>query len=325
MKPNLIVCLALVLSVLIHSSSIALADAPSPDTRKVVAANTGFAVELYGKLQAGRGNVFFSPYSISTALAMAYGGARGATAREMAQTLHFDLPPEKLHPVFGALNDDINTLAGRRQIEIAVANSLWPQQSIALLPDYLALCKTYYYSSVTPLDYAGHAEESRMTINGWVERMTNRKIVELLKPGVLDSSTRIILVNAIYFKGKWASPFNAKSTENRPFYTSPDKSVTTPLMWRIEQYRYAEFSDVQVVELPYEGGDVSMLVLLPRKVNGLGEIEAQLTATNLASWTAGLQSRKLAVFLPKFKSTVRVLIGKDAGGAGNDGRVQRSG
>jgi serine protease inhibitor len=299
MKPKLLLCLALVLS---GFFTIAKADASSSDTQEVVAGNTEFTVNLYGKLRTGEGNVFFSPYSISTALAMTYGGARSETENQMAQTLHFNLPPDKLHPAFAALESNLNAVQKKGQVKLAVANSLWPQADYEFLPDYLDLCQKYYGTSITPVDYKGHTETARKTINDWVEARTNRKIVELLKPGVLDSSTRLVLVNAIYFKGKWASQFETNRTENQPFHMSSDKTIDAPLMRQTHDFGYAEFSGLQVLELPYVGDDLSMIVLLPREVDGLGNLEARLTAENLTAWTAKLESQEVQVFLPKFKS-----------------------
>jgi serpin B len=303
MKPKIILCLALVLSgALLGCSSIAHAGASSHDIRKVVACNTEFAVDLYGKLRTREGNVFFSPYSISTALAMTCGGARGGTENQMAQTLHFSLPPDKLHSAFAAMETNLNAVQQKGQIKLAVANSLWPQVGYEFLPEYLALCQKYYDTSITPVDYKGHTETARKTINDWVEARTNRKIVELLKPGVLDTSTRLVLVNAIYFKGKWVSQFETNRTENQPFHISSDKTIDAHLMRQTHDFHYAEFPSLQVLELPYVGDDLSMIVLLPREVGGLGNLEAGLTAENLTAWTAHLESQEVQVFLPKFKS-----------------------
>jgi serpin B len=300
MKPKLILCLALVL---FGYLGIAQTDAPSSDTREIVAGNTGFAVDLYGQLRTQEGNLFFSPYSISTALAMACGGARGATEKQMAQTLHFDLPTDRFNPAFAALDADFKAVQQKGEVKLALANSLWPQKDFPFLPDYLDLCRKYYDTSISPVDYIGHTEAARKTINDWVETKTNRKIVELLKPGMLLRSTRLALVNAIYFKGNWARQFETNLTEDEPFHVSSEKSATAPLMEHVDDFRYAESPDLQVIELPYAGGDLSMLVLLPRTVDGLAHLETELTAQNLASWTGNLQSQKVVVFLPKFKMT----------------------
>jgi len=136
-----------------------------------------------------------------------------------------------------------------------------------------------------------------------VEAKTNRKIVDLLKPGMVDQATRLVLVNAIYFKGNWLYRFNPGLTQDEPFHVSPETTATAPLMRQTSELGYAEFPDLQVLELPYTGDEVSMVVLLPRTVDGIGKLEAQLTATNLAAWTAHLQTQKVQVFLPKFKAT----------------------
>jgi serine protease inhibitor len=317
MKNKIILCLALVLGgVLFGCSSIAHAGASSIDTRKVVAGNTEFAIDLYGKLRTREGNVFFSPYSISTALAMTYGGARGETENQMAQTLHFNMPPDKLHPAFAALEANLNAVQRKGQVKLATANSLWPQKDFAFLPDFPALCRKYYGTTITPVDYMRHTEAARKTINDWVEAMTNRKIVELLKPGVLDSSNRLVLVNAIYFKGKWASEFETNRTENQPFHISSDKTIDAPLMQQTHDFRYAEFPGLQVLELPYAGDDLSMIVLLPREVDGLGNLEAGLTAENLTAWIANLESQEVVVFLPKFKMTSEFSLAKTLEGLG---------
>ena len=304
MKPKFLLCLALVLSsALIGCSSIAHADEPTRDTRTIVAGNTAFAVDLYDKLRTQPGNLCFSPYSISTALAMTYGGARDETEEQMAQTLHFNLPADQLHPAFAALAADFTTEQQKGLVKLVEANTLWPQKDFAFRSDYLALCQKYYGTAIKPVDYARHTEAARKTINAWVEAKTNRKIVELLKPGMLDSSNRLVLVNAIYFKGNWASQFESKLTEDKPFHVSPEKTITTPLMRQTHDYHYAELSDLQILEFPYVGGDLSMLVLLPRQKDGLGNLETELTAQNLATWMANLQSEKVEVFLPKFKIT----------------------
>jgi serpin B len=311
MKLTLTFCLALVLSsVLFGSSSVAHAEVPSSDAQEVVADNTAFAVDLYGQLRTGGGNVFFSPYSISTALAMAYGGARGETKKQMAQALRFNLPPDKIHPAIGVLETNFRVVQQQGNVKLAVANSLWPQKGFAFLPDYLALCREYYDSSVVPVDYRGHTEAARKTINDWVEARTNRKIVDLLKPGAVDASTLLVLVNAIYFKGNWASPFKTNLTTDEPFYVSPEKSVTAPLMRQTHYFGYAESHGLQVLELPYAGDDLSMIILLPRTVDGLGHLETELTAQHLTSWTENLPRQKVNVFLPKFKVTSEFSLAK---------------
>ena len=276
---------------------------PPADMREVVTGNAAFATDLYAKLKNEKGNLFFSPYSISTALAMTFAGARGDTAQQMAHVLHFAVPQDRLHLTFAALRTELNAAQKKGKAQISVANSLWPQKGYPFLPEYIGLLKQYYGTSATPLDYAGATEAARKTINDWVEQKTNRKITDLIKPGLLDSLTSLVLANAIYFKGNWASQFDPRWTEEWPFHVAADKDVKSQLMTRKGKYAYAETPDLQVLELPYAGDDLSMIVLLPRKMAGVGALESELTAAKLAKWTKTLRERKVVVSLPKFKLT----------------------
>lgn len=278
--------------------------APSVGVQTVVAGNTAFAVDLYGKLRSGDGNLFFSPYSISTALAMTYAGARGDTATQMAQALHFDVPADELPPAFS----DLAAIQKEGSVRLAVANSLWPQKEYPFLPDYLHLCQKFYSAGIYPADFIGHAEDARTTINHWVSDKTNGKIPDLLAPGAVNGA-RLVLANAIYFKGNWVSPFSADATRDRLFQVSPGITTNASFMTQAASFGYAEFPDLQVLELPYTGNNVSMVVLLPRSADGLGKLEAQLTATNLAAWTTNLPRQQVQVSLPKFTATSEFSLG----------------
>lgn len=307
MKTKLIICLALILSAGFLPVSRARGE-PSASEPGIVADNTKFAINLYHQLPSREGNLFFSPYSISTALAMTYGGARGQTAKQMAQALQFNLPDHELHPAFAALRKELDAIQHKGQVQLAVANSLWPQSGFAFRRDYLDLCRSYYGTAIFPVDFVGHADDSRKAINQWMEDNTSHKIVDLLAPGSVDGA-RLVLVDAIYFKGKWALPFDANRTRDEPFYTSPDASNRTPMMRQTADFHYAEFPDLQVLGMRYSGDDLSMLVLLPRETNGLSKLEAQLTPENLALWTTKMPVKKVQVFLPKFKATSEFSLG----------------
>ena len=294
--------LALALSVL-TSALTTFGESSPADIQKVVVGNTAFATDLYAKLKNQPGNLFFSPYSISTALAMTYAGARGNTATQMANVLHFSVPQERLHPSFAALEAELNAVQKKGKVQLSVANSLWPQKGYPFRPEYLGLVKQYYGSNISPLDYEHATEAARKTINDWVERKTNRKITDLIKPGVLDSMTRLVLANAIYFKGNWASQFDSKETEEERFLVAADKSVKCKLMHRTRTYAYAETPELQVLELSYARGDLSTVVLLPRRIDGFGTLEAQLAPAKLAEWTQALREYEVMVSLPKFKLT----------------------
>jgi serpin B len=276
----------------------------------VVEGNTAFALDLYQELKDTKGNLFFSPYSISTALAMTYAGARENTAKQMADVLHFPSGQKEVHPAFGQLETLLNEVQTKGDVQLNVANSLWPQEGYPFLEEYLALVKKYYGVVITPLDYQGAAEKARKIINQWVEEKTKNKIKNLIQPGILDAVTRLVLVNAIYFKGNWASQFDEKRTKDGTFYLLSGKTIQTPLMAQKQEFAYGEKEFLQVLELPYVGERLSMIVLLPKEKDGLPELEKQLTAANLRIWTWGLRKQKVKVFLPRFKMTSQFSLGK---------------
>ena len=268
----------------------------------VVRGNTEFALALYHKLRTTEGNLFFSPYSISTALAMTYAGARGNTAAQMAQALHFPLDQEQLHPAFASLEARLGDIGGKGHIQLRVANALWPQEGYVLLDAFLALTKRYYGVRVTAVDY-GEAETARRTINAWVEEKTEDKIQDIIPSGLLDELTRLVLVNAIYFKGDWASQFDQSLTNDAPFWVTPDEQIQAPMMSQVHGFRYGEGDGLQVLELAYAGDDLSMVVLLPREIDGLAELEERLTVENLDRWTRRARQREVEVSLPRFEIT----------------------
>lgn len=276
------------------------------EKRALAEAINGFAVDLYGKLSDKPGNLFISPYSISTALAMTYGGARENTAAEMAKVLHLDAMGERAHDVCGALIADLNGEKGPdgkpRGFELAVANRLFGQKGIPFLAPFLALTKDRYGAELEAVDFAADAEGACKHINEWVEGKTRNRIKNLITQ--LSDSARLVLVNAIYFKGNWAAKFDAKATRSLPFHTSEDKSIQAWFMGQQGHFAYREFDGrLQVLELTYAGLELSMLVLLPDAKWGLAGLEKDLTAANWATWTKGLKEEKVDVFLPKFKQT----------------------
>ena len=273
----------------------------APDSAIVVQGNNAFAFDLYGKLsQQENDNLLFSPYSISTALAMTYAGARGETEAEMAKVLRFGLPQQRLHPAFAVLIANLNS-EDRKGYTLSVANRLWGQRGYGFLPDFLKTTKDRYGAELAMLDFAGNTEQARRTINLWVEDQTQQKIKDLIAKGVLDQLTRLVLTNAIYFKGTWKSQFDEKQTRGLPFAVSPDKRLNVPTMHQKARFRHAALPDCQVLDLPYSGEDLSMLVVLPKKVDGLAELEKSLTVDKLKTWTSRLHWSKIHVFLPKFK------------------------
>lgn len=264
--------------------------------------NSAFAFDLYHQLSGTEGNLFFSPYSVSTALAMTYGGARGETESQMAKALHFSSPQDKLSSEFAELRNDLNAAQGDGKVTLAIANSIWPSNRYKLLDSYIGLLKSDYGVSLTSLDYT-KPEAARVTINKWVENKTRDKIKDLIGPGVLTPATRLTLVNAIYFYGKWESLFQPKDTEKWRFQVSPDKTEDVPMMWQRAEFPYADTGSLQVLELPYQGGELSMLIVLPKSTDGLNAIESGLSQKTLNEWTSKLAKTEVIVRLPKFKMT----------------------
>lgn len=277
------------------------AGAAEPKLDALVAGNNAFALELYSELKSAEGNLFLSPYSISSALAMTYAGARGNTAAEMEKALHFGRGQAGTHPAFAALQARLAAAENQGNVRLAVANSLWPQAGYPFLPEYLKQVKDAYDADVAPLDFKGDVEGARQTINQWVARQTQEKIRDLIGRGGLDPLARLVLVNAVYFKGNWASPFKPEQTAPADFYVSPETTVPVPLMVQARKFAYAEFDGGQVVQLPYAGNGLSMLVVLPQEKDGLAALEAQLTPERLAEWRRQLHARAVCVYLPKFK------------------------
>lgn len=281
------------------------------DVRTVVQGNNAFALDLYARLREKEGNLFYSPYSISTALAMTYAGARGETAEQMARVLHFSLASGRLHPAFAELIREINGHGLPRDYQLNVAQSLWGDFSLAVNPDFESLLRASYGARLRPVDFAHSSETARLQINRWVENRTNDKIKELLHKDDIDSFTRMVLVNAIYFKAGWQKAFNKKATQEDGVFHAAGKKVKAALMEQEGSFPYAAEEGFQVLELPYEGGDVSMVVLLPREKDGLGKLEQALTATKLDSCLGKLAVRKVEVVLPRFKFTARYQLADD--------------
>jgi serpin B len=291
---------------------------PSTDaTLPLVRANNSFAFELYRQIApTADQNAFFSPYSISTALAMTWAGAHGNTAAQMASVLHIDaLKAENVAPAFGVLQKSLAEEEKQSGVQLAVANSLWPEQNpeIPLRPEYIKLVQESFGSAIFPVDYKSQAEAARQRINQWVESKTNQRIQNLLAAGQVTDATRLILVNAIYFKGNWAEKFDAQATTPAPFQLSGVKTVSTPFMHKSfarGEAGYAEISGtpapLQILVLPYQGKSLQMVMLLPKSPSGVADLEKNLTAEQWESWLGQLRwDAKVEVALPKFKLNAR--------------------
>jgi len=290
----------LLLGLLCLTGTSTFATGPS-DMQKLVDGNSTFALELYHSLtNSMEGNLVFSPYSISTALGMVYAGARGDTETQMAQTLHFTLPQDRLHEAFQQLQQEREQLVSGGDVELKVANSLWPQTGYPFLGDYIRLLEKDYGVWVTPLDYTGDAETARNIINEWVNQRLNGRIPELIARGMLDPLTRLVLVNTIFVHADWRFPFSNEKTKEQPFFVSPGQAVSAEMMYQQNTFRYAASEGVQVLELPYRGNSLSMLVVLPNQQMGLTGLQRLLSLEELRKWEGQLSSQKVDVYLPKF-------------------------
>jgi len=281
----------------------------------VVTGNSQFATDLYAEISEKEnetpehdGNLLVSPYSVSTALAMTFAGAKRQTEAEMAEVMHFNLPQQQLHPAFAQLIAKLDKPGIQRPYQLSVANRLWGQQDYRFLAEFLQTTRQHYGAELAEVDFVGHNAEARKTINRWVEEQTQEKIKDLIQPPDLTHLTRLVLTNAIYFKGDWKHPFDKNETRPAPFSVAPGQQVESTMMHQERTLKYAQLKDFQILELPYAGNDLSMIVLLPQQVGGLTEIEKALTPKNLEQWMRRLRATRVSVFLPKFKMTCRVYL-----------------
>jgi serpin B len=282
---------------------VAAAELPTTATSnetKAAQGNNAFAIELYGRLRKPSGNLFFSPESISTALAMTYAGARADTAAEMAKTLHFTLSPGQLHPAMRALLHDRN--AAHDGYQLKEADALWVQTGYSLLPEFLKLNKDNYEAGLNQLDFKGATEASRQAINRWVEQRTENKIRELVQPASLASDARLVLTNAIYFKGDWEERFKPEDTKHEDFRLFGAGTIKTPLMHIMKGFNYFDGGSFQALEIPYKKKELSMIVLLPTAMEGLSAFEQSLTPATMQQLLGQLQpASEVIVTMPKFK------------------------
>lgn len=276
---------------------------PNADRDELVVGGNRFALDLYAKLREAdrEANLFFSPMSVSMAMAMAQAGARGATADEIAQTMHFTLPQERLHPACRSLLAASRGGAGH---ELAVANRLWMQKNYTFLDSFLQTTREHYGAEGERVDFAAHPDEAMRRINQWTSEATRGRIPEAVTRELMNPDLRLVLTNAIYFKGRWLELFDARATQSAPFFT-PTGEKQAPLMSRLDKLsKYAKIDDpdVEILEKEYEDWELSMLVLLPKNEPGsLERLEAALTSENLEKWRQQLRPREVQVFLPRFR------------------------
>ena len=273
----------------------------------LVEGNTAFAFELYQALRTGEeGNFFYSPHSISVALAMTYAGARGLTGEQMAATLHFLLEGEDLHPAFNWLDIELDSrgegTAGKDGdgFRLNIVNAIWGQRDYGFLPAFLDVLAENYGAGLRILDFITETEQSRLAINDWVSDQTEGRIEDLIPQGAIDALTRLVLTNAIYFNAAWECPFDEDMTTNGPFYLLDGEQVTVPMMRQTESFGYTAGAGYQAVELLYDGGELSMLIFLPG-AGAFPDFEAGLDAGLVAGIIGGLQPARVALAMPGFE------------------------
>ena len=266
-------------------SRIVAPQVASADVDQLAADNSAFAVDLYQAARLGSGNMVFSPASISIALAMTYAGAEGTTASQMATTLHFTLPAERLHPAWNALDLALTAPAAMSgAFQLNLANALWAQQGFTMQPSFLDLLAENYGAGVRLVDFAGATEQARQAINRWVSGETAGRIPELLQMGVLDPSTALVLTNAVYFKADWLMPFKPNSPSGT--FNAPAGPVTVPMMTGDFSVPVWTGPGYSATALPYAGGGASMVLIVP-DAGTFDSFEATLTADTLATIVAG--------------------------------------
>lgn len=277
------------------------ASPPKQSLSERVGHNAALAVDLYKGLSGGGDNDFISPHSIGVALAMTYAGARGTTAAQMDQALHFGRPPEHLHHSFAELMQALKTPKDAGY-ELAIANALWGQERYKFEPAFIQGVQESYGALVKTINF-GNAAEAKKAINDWVATATRDKIKDLIPDGVLDELTRLVLVNAIYFKGTWATKFDPKATKQAPFTLLGGKTIKAPMMIMNKPAKlgYAATDTADIVELPYAGDTVSMVLVVPKQKDGLPAVESALTADALTAMIGSLRPEEVLLTLPKFK------------------------
>lgn len=278
-------------------------DIPVSDTVAIVEGNSQFAFNLYQALKDNPGNLFYSPYSITQALAMTYAGANGKTQQQMAAALNFTLPDNRLHAALNALDEGLAAAGGSQDeqnaFKLSMVNALWGQSGYTFQPAFLdVLCK-YYGAGMHTLDFVKNQEASRQAINQWVSQQTNQRIQDLIAKGVITPNTRLVLTNAIYFKASWQTAFEKSETTNEPFFVSNDSAVLVPMLHGSAMYGYAKENGVQVVELPYSNADFSMVIVMP-DADTFRQFEQSLDVSKMAALINDLKQEEVDLTMPKF-------------------------
>ena len=274
------------------------------DIKNLVDGNNTFAFDIYNSLRSENGNLILSPYSISLALAMTYAGARGETEAQMTQTLHFT-PQDKLHPSFNTLDlalekEPINLDKDKEPMQLNIANAVWAEKTFSFLPEFLDTIAINYGAGVNLADFKNEPNQERTTINNWVSDQTEDKINDLLPDGSITTDTRMVLVNAIYFKADWLDQFDANHTGDYPFNLLDGTQVNIPMMGQGMYIPYTQGEGYTAVELPYAGDTAAMDIIVP-DVGKFEDIESALTGDMFNTIIGNMSQTSLMLSLPKFK------------------------
>jgi len=281
-------------------------DVSTSEQALLVEGNSAFAFELYQELKENEGNLFYSPYSISLALAMTYAGAHGETAQQMADTLQLLLDQDKLHPAFNWLDAELAKRGEGAEgkdgegFRLNIVNAIWGQKDYEFLTDFLDVLAENYGAGLRILDFITETERSRLTINDWVSDQTEGRIEDLIPQGAIDALTRLVLTNAIYFNAAWEYPFDEEMTADGPFYLLDGGQVSVPMMKQTESFGYTEGEGYQAVELRYDGGELSMVILLP-KAGKFEAFEEGLQAQQACDIISVLQPTQVTLTMPQFE------------------------
>ncbi len=273
---------------------------PSAEASKKLARGSNrFCLDLFGKLREQKGNLVFSPASVSTALAMTWLGARGDTADELKRVMHFEGTADEVAGATGRLTASLG--AADSGVTCNIANRLFGEKSYTFESSFLEKTASAFGAPLEPLDFVHAPDPARLHINGWVAERTEKRILDLIPERAITSEMRLVLVNAIYFLGDWGVPFVKSMTEDAPFFVSASEKRSVPLMKRVGELRATETADADVVELPYRGDATAMLLVIPKEVDGLASVERSLDGPLLQSITSGLEEERLTLRLPRFE------------------------
>ncbi len=278
-------------------------------TSPVVSGLNRFAFDLFRAVRSSSANVAISPASIAPALAMTYEGAQGETAEEMARVVHFPADREAMRRDYRALLAGWRGPGAGRSYRLVASNSLWGQRGYPFRTEYVKILADVYGASPAAVDFRRDPEAARRAINTWVGGKTNRLIPDLIAPGGVTDKTRLVLANAVYFQADWYHPFRPESTSPKDFQVAPGRTVKVPTMVQKEEYYYFETDEVQVLHLPYRGGEIGMMIVLPREADGLAGVERSLSAEAIEGWRPKTRLRDVILDVPKFQARARLDLG----------------